>query len=344
MALVFWLSACEKQGLNDFSLQDAESLEKNGSANLYSGITVAKGRVRFASSASFSNYFSQSEGYNSKQTEDFFAGLNFNSLKSKIQAEELLSASPQPNDPVASPEEEGSEGFSTLVEDENVYFFLNQHGEFQIESTVIRITPEFTYIYDQSETITFNQALEQATQQAYLNTQNPEDFFDVNSKLQAFKIETSTKNFSLGCGQSADDYHIYMSGRKMKAKIWSQNLGVFSSAGCHTKNLRKRLGIWWQERTDFVRVRWDDFVFEIKDPFSGTKVTFTYPAGSYEGHNVSKRIKRFQQQTAIIGPVCDASGKCKPKIKTSGCIKVKSAASSHLARRGTDEGFRNLSL
>jgi hypothetical protein len=346
MALVFWISACEQSNLDEPSPKDDLNSLKSGGTSLYSGITVSNGRVKFANSSSFDAYHQQSGNYTEKQTEDFFAGLSFNSLKAKKQAAELLTSSPQPGDPAPSPEEEGSEGEDNLVEDEFIYFLLNEQGEFQIESAVIRITPEFTYVYDENENITFDAALETVTQQAYLNATNPDDFFDVNSKVQAFKIQNNgQKRIGIYCGQSASDYHIYMNRRKMKAEIWSRNLGIFASGGFSTKNLRKRWGIWWQERTDFVSVGWRNVVFELKDPYNGNTVTITYPDGDLPGTNVSKRIRRFQLHTAIVGKVCDPiTGKCKPSIKPAGCIKIKSARTSHVARHGSHQGMRSLSL
>jgi hypothetical protein len=46
-----------------------------------------------------------------------------------------------------------------------------------------------------------------------------------------------------------------------------------------------------------------------------------------------------------IGIVCNPStGVCKPKFKPTGCIKIKSARTSHIARHGSNQGTRNLSL
>lgn len=104
MALVFWMSACETSHLDEPSPKEDVNSLKSGGTSLYSGISVSNGRVKFANSSSFDTYHQQSGNYTEKQTELFFAGLNFNSLKAKKQAEELLTASPELGDPVASPE------------------------------------------------------------------------------------------------------------------------------------------------------------------------------------------------------------------------------------------------
>jgi len=46
-----------------------------------------------------------------------------------------------------------------------------------------------------------------------------------------------------------------------------------------------------------------------------------------------------------IGIVCNPStGVCKPKFKPAGCIKIKSANLTHIARNGSFQGFKSLSL
>jgi hypothetical protein len=341
MALVFWMSACETSHLDGPSPEEDVNSLKSGGTSLYSGITVSNGRVKFANSSSFESYTQQSQVYTEKQTELFFAGLSFNSLKAKKQAAELLISSPQPGDPAPSPNEEGPEGESDLVEDEFIYFLLNENGEYQIESAVIRITPEFTYVYDENENITFDAALETATQQAYLNATNPDEFFDVNSKLQAFKIENNgNKRLSYYCGQSVKGEDEYMTRRKMKSEIWSRNLGIFASGGFSTKNLRKRWGIWWQERTSSITLNWTNVVIEIKDIGMGLVQTVPLPPENYTHTNRSKIIKRWNFQFALF---CFGGG-CKQKFKAPYCIKIKSANTHHRVVNGSNQGVRNLAI
>jgi hypothetical protein len=132
--------------------------------------------------------------------------------------------------------------------------------------------------------------------------------------------------------------------RKLKSKIWSQNLGVFASAGSSTKNLRRRWRIWFQERTSSITLNWTNVVLELKDPNTGIPITVNINPMSITKTNRSKIIERWEWQTGIL-TLCLGGGKdCKPKIKAPKCIKIKSANTHHRVVNGSNQGVRNLAI
>lgn len=226
------------------------------SADVFSRITVKNSRVHFLNENDFKSYFEAAALQSEKTTEDFFSALAFNSLKEKNQASELVNSSPEVGDPLPSTEEEGAEGETSLVEDEFMYFLLNEQAEFSMDNLVFKITPEFTYAQVGNTAINYDDALLNLTRQTY-NSKPTDVFFEVKPGLSAFKIEKNeTGQKFFGCAQTASNESQYATNphRKLKAKIWSQNIGVYASAGCSTKHLRRRLRVWWQTRTDFIEV------------------------------------------------------------------------------------------
>ncbi|MCU0444129.1 MAG: hypothetical protein MUE85_04370 [Microscillaceae bacterium] len=337
-------------------------------SSVSSQTTVVNGRIRFVDDVHFNDYFRVVSTVDEKVVEDFFAGLpNFNSLKERNQREELADTTSHEdvncrtlrdgsiwctnlNPPRAT--DEGAEGAESLIQDEFLYFATNENYELAIGTTIVKITPQYTYLIINGQTVTFDPTLNNLTQQQHKKATS-ENFFMVREGLYAHKNETFVQEniydkTSFNCGQSEQNEYDYTSGRgrrKIKAKIWSQNLGIYSSAGCSTKNLRRRLGIFWQERTDKISVFWPTFEYEIKDPNTGQYVNFLHYTGAHFDNNKSKQIERFEFKTAIVKVKCVPNGPCVPAdIKFSGCIKLICVKTNHTVHNGSNSGQLNLTL
>jgi hypothetical protein len=376
MMLAFF-SACQQidplipQNADKSKEQDKDKMALPATwSSVSSQITVVNGRVRFVDDVHFRNYFQVVSTVDEKVVEDFFINLpNFNSLKEKNQREELGDTTSREdvncrnlrdgsifctnlNPPTAT--EEGAEGISSLVQDEMMYFILNEQGEFAIGSFITRITTTFTYVYASDTTIVFdrNGTNNRILEQTVKSRGKAEDgFVKVSDKLFAFKIQTTIGNdvdkMSLPCGdrnrENELEYRTNRPKRKLKGKIWSQNLGIYSSFGCHSKNLKRRLGIWWQERNEEIRLGWTNVEYETSDPLTGSPLRVRPANQTISEVNNSKIIRRFEIQTGQFGTICTGSS-CKPKIKFTKCIKIISANTSHFARQSGAQGTFALTL
>jgi hypothetical protein len=148
------------------------------------------------------------------------------------------------------------------------------------------------------------------------------------------KTRTGSSSNIFGVNHTSDLLLTGASDRRIKARFWSQNYGIFSSAGTSTRSQNRALRIWWAESANRIYLKYEGQI-QQKDPFNNL-ITFDLVPTIEDRTNRSRLGKTFQWTSAIVGTACDPiTGECKEKFKPASPFKIKKLETCHYV---LDEG------
>jgi len=245
-----------------------------------------------------------------------------------------------------------------LVQDPFYKAVLNNYREVMIEDLVIRNTEYGVFAYGLSdkqdfenlyETSTFNNALQnnftsnETVGEIDLQLFLP-DIFLVNRDIELFRnpimynVKPPCNSGTLarnGFGQ-LQDCDIELDKRnRIRATVYAQNLGVYSSVGMTTRRQRRFLGIWWNttgerlsvEGEGYYSTKWPSGIvytnYNYNRPFTRInlpnkkKVESPWPANSWHTAQFGCKV-----------PI-PAGNKCKPVFKPAKDYEFKKHVSDH---------------
>lgn len=245
-----------------------------------------------------------------------------------------------------------------LVQDPFYEAVLNNYREVMIEDLVIRNTEYGVFAYDLTdkqdfenvyETSTFNNALQnnftsnETAGEIDLQVLLP-DIFLLNRDIELFRnpikynVQPACNNGTLarnGFGQ-LQDCDIELDKRnRIRATVYAQNLGVYSSVGMTTRRQRRFLGIWWNTTGERLSVegegsystKWPSGIVYTNYPYSRSatrrdrngvkKVEAPWPANSWHTGQIGCKV-----------PI-PALNKCKLGFKPAKDYEFKKHVSDH---------------
>jgi hypothetical protein len=351
-----FLYSCKK----DFK----QELQEPNSPNLEVKLEVKNGIIAFKDSKSFENAMSYFHTIGIEETHKiirqlpYFKGLieitpndkddiaRLNKALWKLEEQEIRLRENMDDVPPA----EALTYDDYLIHDPYYEAILNTHRELMIDQLIIRSTENGVFGYEperrlnfdaQYETPVFDQALSNAYTSDDLNglIDMPvvlPDIYLINRDAELFEqyppvVLTASCNGgklatnAFGQQQDCDTY--LDNRRRIRATVWAQNLGLYSSIGFKTRRQTRFLRVWWNAEAERLSVEGEGY-YSTKWP-SGLVYTDYYygrPSLMLEGSNIKKIDYPMPQpfHTAEIG-VKDG----KPKMKLTKKYEYKKHKSDH---------------
>ena len=174
--------------------------------------------------------------------QDFAVSLGFESLLMSIETEMATLDKAGGVDDFNDPDDH-------QVHDPYFRGLLNPQGEVQVGGTIYRYYPHGYYEIDATDIESLD-----ALREGYLfDERSGGDGGGTDLVFNSFSTESSCCRSS----HSEVQYYSYAAGsRRMKAKQWVGNWGLYASVGGRTKNQKKGLfNWWWGEKADTIGVR-----------------------------------------------------------------------------------------
>lgn len=212
---------------------------------------------------------------------------------------------------------------------------------------VVHITNSYTYLYYNGFSETFDPNSSSLTDQAYLKAKE-DGFFEVKDNVYAFRNQNLKEELYFDCtggtcylrNKRRLKYPDGASKYALTGVLYTINVGVVAVAGCRSNSVRKRMGIWFWHKADYLSLANRNVKYELKD-FAGNPITIPYPDIYSEQVNTRQITRTFDWVSAKIGVAIDpVTGERKPKAGFAKCIKLKTAITTHnISRRGASTSF-----